>query len=481
VLVVRAEDDPLDIAQPRGKQDWRVEPHAIWYHRTTGIWQPVWIEVVGAAHIVDLRWTPDLTRNVLGLTMSLKRGGGAAVQARIQLSLNGTLFADDTCLVPGTSLHREFAVDLATLGLERNQVLWSPEHPNLIDAAVSLIAADGESDAVQSYAGIRGVGVSHGRFWLNNSPLFLRLALEQGYWPDSHLAAPNDSALRAEVELAKALGFNGVRVHQKIEDPRFLYWCDRLGLLVWGEMPSVFVYTRDAVERLTREWIEVLHRDYSHPCIIAWVPLNESWGVPNLLNDPAQRSYARALYHLTHALDATRPVIGNDGWELADSDIHAVHDYTFNGQDLRERYGTQEAIEHTLRHVQPQHHVILLPDAVRSDQPVMITEFGGLSYRPDQGTPWFGYGTVKTPQEFEAKYAELVTAIVDSPNVAGFCYTQLTDTLQETNGLVTDRRVPKIDAAVLRGITERLSGATPGDAVNDLRTDAERPDKATGK
>jgi hypothetical protein len=174
-------------------------------------------------------------------------------------------------------------------------------------------------------------------------------------------------------------------------------------------------------------------------------------------------------------------VIGNDGWEHADSDIHSVHDYTFDGHALRERYGTQDAMEHTLRHVQPQRHVILLPEAVRTDQPVMITEFGGLSYRPDRGTPWFGYGTVRTPAEFEAKYAELVTAIVDSQGVAGFCYTQLTDTLQETNGLVTDRRVPKIDAAVLRAITERVSGATPGDAVDELRMDAAGTGKATGE
>ncbi len=478
-LVVRAEDDPLDLAQPRGKQDWRVEPHAIWYHRTTGIWQPVWLEVVGHTHLVDVRWTPDLTRNLLGLAISLNHAADRAVQVHIQLSLHGRIFADDLCLASGASLHREFAIDYAALGLERHQVHWSPEHPNLVEAAISLTVDGGESDAVRSYAGIRSAGVSHGRFWFNNAPLFLRLALEQGYWPDSHLAAPSDDALREEVEIAKALGFNGVRVHQKVEDPRFLYWCDRLGLLVWGEMPSVFVYTREAVERLTREWIDVLRRDYSHPCIVAWVPLNESWGVPNLLDDPAQRNYARALYHLTHALDSTRPVIGNDGWEHAESDIHGIHDYTFDGQALRERYGTREAMEHTMRHVQPQHHVILLPEAGRADQPVMITEFGGISYQPDHGTPWFGYGTVRTPEEFEAKYAELVTAIVSSPSLAGFCYTQLTDTLQETNGLVTDRRVPKIDAAVLRAITERISGATPGVAVDELRLDAARIGKAT--
>jgi hypothetical protein len=302
--------------------------------------------------------------------------------------------------------------------------------------------------------------------------MFLRLALEQGYYPDTHLSAPSDAALRAEVELAKSLGFNGLRIHQKVEDPRFLYWCDRLGLLVWGEMPSAFVFSQAAVERLTREWIEVLHRDYSHPCIVAWVPFNESWGVPDLLNDPAQRHYVRALYHLTHALDRTRPVIGNDGWEHVAGDIHGIHDYTFLGSDLKERYGDSEALEHTLREGQPANHVLRMPNGIRDDAPVMITEFGGVSYQPNKGEEWFGYGTVQTPAEFEQKYAELIQALASSRVIAGFCYTQLTDTLQETNGLATAQRVPKLDAAVLRGITMSAMISMPGDALHELRETA---------
>ncbi|MDB5058393.1 MAG: beta-galactosidase/beta-glucuronidase, partial [Chloroflexi bacterium] len=427
-VVVRAEDDPLDMAQPRGKQDWQPEPHTIFYHRTSGIWQPVWVEVVGPAYLADLRWTPDLTRGVLGLSATIHRHGDLPLRARIQLSMHGEPLADDVCLVRGTSLQREFAVDAAAVGHNGEQWLWTPDHPNLIDATISLLAGDVVVDTIRSYAGMRSVGAEHGRFWLNGSPIFLRLALEQGYWPESHLAAPSDDALRDEVELAKSLGFNGVRIHQKVEDPRFLYWCDRLGLLVWGEMPSAFVFTQSAMERLTREWLEVLRRDFSHPCIIAWVPLNESWGVPNLRDDPAQRSYVQALYHLTHALDRTRPVIGNDGWELLIGDIHGIHDYSFSGRAISERYGNPEAVEHTLRDVQPQHHMLLLSAANRGHQPVMITEFGGLSYQPGQGEAWFGYGTVRTQAEFEQKYAELITAIASSPTIAGFCYTQLTDT-----------------------------------------------------
>ena len=468
-VVVRAEDDPRDLSQPRGKQDWHLEPHRIWYHRTTGIWQPVWIEVVAAIHLIDVRWTPELGRNVLGLTASVKRNGDRPVKARVQLSIDGLVLADDICLIQGSTFQREFLLDPGAVGLDREQLIWSPLQPNLIDATVSLVVDDAVVDRVQSYAGLRSTGTGQGQFWLNGRPYFLRFALEQGYWPESHLAAPDDEALRVEVELAKSLGFNGVRIHQKVEDPRFLYWCDRLGLLVWGEMPSAFVFTQPAVERLTREWLEVLHRDYSHPCIVAWVPLNESWGVSNVREDPAQRAFIQALYHLTRALDRTRPVVSNDGWEYPVSDIHSIHDYTFYGSAIRERYGSPEAVERTLRTVQPQHHLILLPGAEREAEPVMITEFGGLSFHPDIGEAWYGYGTVRSLEEYEQKYAELISAITDCPTIAGFCYTQLTDTRQESNGLLTEQRVPKIDAARLRAINSSISAAVPGEVVEQLR------------
>jgi hypothetical protein len=253
--------------------------------------------------------------------------------------------------------------------------------------------------------------------------------------------------------LAKSLGFNGLRVHQKVEDPRFLYWCDRLGLLVWGEMPSAFMFSRVTVERLTREWMEVLHRDCSHPSIIAWVPFNESWRAPELRHDGSQQGFVRALYELTHALDGTRPVIANDGWEHCTGNMIGVHDYSAQAATLTERYGTEEALEHTLRHRQPGYRVLLLAETRRDAEPVILSEFGGISLAPATGESWFGYGTVQSSAEFAQKYAELVAAVIASGALAGFCYTQLTDTLQETNGLVTAQRVPKADATVLRAIT----------------------------
>lgn len=468
VVVIRAEDAPRDLAQPRGKQDWQEQPHSIWYNRTTGIWQPVWLEPVAITHIAGVRWTPDLERGVLGLTVTLQRQNDLPLRVRAQLVMHGVMLADDTYMVQGTEVQRQIAFDRTGM-MNRDKLLWTPAHPNLIDVTLSLFAGEELVDEVQSYVGLRSVGVDSGRFLLNGRPYYLRLALEQGYWPDSHLAAPGDDALRREVELAKSLGFNGVRIHQKVEDPRFLYWCDRLGLLVWGEMANAYVFSPSAVERLTREWLEVLARDYSHPCVVAWVPINESWGVPDVVRDPAQRHYVQALYHLTKALDPTRPTIGNDGWEHLISDIYSVHDYSFDGTTLWERYGSTEAVERTLREVQPNYHSVALPGYRRTNEPIMLTEFGGISYQPRPDRAWYGYGTVKDDEAFLAKYSELLNAILESPAIAGFCYTQLTDTDQETNGLLTANREPKLDPTTIRTINRRPSAAVPGDLIGQMQ------------
>ncbi|WP_343216645.1 glycoside hydrolase family 2 protein [Deinococcus aestuarii] len=469
VVVVRAEDDPHDLAQPRGKQDWEERPHAIWYHRTTGIWQPVWLEAVPRTHIQTLRWTPDVDRGQLGLHLRLNRAGGEGLRVRVRLSLRGRRLADDTYALEGQEIRREIEIDPLRLRAERKDLVWTPRRPNLIDARITLLDEDDNVvDEVGSYAGLRSVGVRDGRFLLNGSPYYLRLVLAQNYWPESHLAAPSEDALRREAELVKELGFNGIRIHQKVEDPRFLYWCDRLGLLVWGEMANAYVFTPEAQRRLTREWVEALERDYNHPCIVTWVPVNESWGVPNLEGDAAQRAFVRGLYHLTKSLDPTRPAIGNDGWELVEGDILGVHDYALDGATLRERYSSQEALEHTLREVQPSRRNFYLAGHHRQDEPVMLTEFGGLSHAPAESDRWWGYGTLPDTDALLARYEDLLNAVLDSPVIAGFCYTQLTDTEQETNGLLREDRTHKLDPGRVRAVTSRVSRAVQHDVLQEI-------------
>jgi beta-galactosidase/beta-glucuronidase len=473
VVVVRAEDQPRDLSQPRGKQDWEEAPHKIWYHRTTGIWQPVWLEPVPPVFISNLRWMPDIDRGTLGLDVRLNSQPQRPLRLRVRLSLRGAELANDTSTLVHREGHREFSLESADITMSRDRTLWSPRFPNLVDADVELLDGEEIVDVVSSYVGLRSCGFADGRFMLNGRPTYLRMVLGQNYWPESHLAAPSTDALRREVELIKELGFNGVRIHQKVEDPRFLYWCDRLGVMVWGEMANAYTFSPDAVNRFTREWLEVLGRDVNHPSIVAWVPFNESWGVPNMEQDSAQRNYVRALYYLTKTIDPSRPAIGNDGWEHLVGDVWGIHDYALDGATLHERYGSFEALERTLRKVRPHYRTIAFPESERTGAPVMLTEFGGVSLRPGTGERWYGYGTVEAGEAFLVKYGELVDAILESPAIAGFCYTQLTDTEQETNGLLREDRTPKLDPSAICAINERSSKAVPGEVISQIQYAAE--------
>jgi hypothetical protein len=242
------------------------------------------------------------------------------------------------------------------------------------------------------------------------------------------------------VELAKAMGFNGVRKHQKIESPRYLYWADTLGLLVWEEMPSAYRFTGNSIERLTREWTAAISRDVSHPSIVAWVPFNESWGVPDLPDSPSQRHYVQALYHLTKTLDPTRPVIGNDGWESVATDIIGIHDYDDQPERIARRYLIEE-IPRLFKRERPGGRLLLLQGEV-TEQPIMLTEFGGIAYSRDTLHTW-GYSRGESEEDFTRRYLELLRVVRDLPVLAGFCYTQFTDTYQEANGLLFADRTPK--------------------------------------
>jgi beta-galactosidase/beta-glucuronidase len=486
VITVRAQDEPRDLQQPRGKQYWEETPGYIWYHRTTGIWQPVWLEPLPSVAIAELRWTPDVDRFGVALTLRLNRECPEGWRIRVKLIGDGPgrVLVDDTCLITGPELRRDLLLDINDAAIRRRRaLLWAPDHPSLIDAEIELLDETGTViDRVESYFGLRRIEVRDGRFILNGIPTFLRLVLAQNYWPDSLLAAPDVNALRREVELAQSLGFNGVRIHQKIEDPRFLYWCDKLGMLVWAEMANGYVYSDRAAEMLVHEWLEAVRRDYNHPSIITWVPLNESWGVPDLDRSAQQRNFVRALYHLTRALDPTRPVIANDGWQHAVGDVFGVHDYAPSGEMLRERYRDRDAIARTFQEVRPHHHPLLGEGGALNREPIVISEFGGLAFKPGAGEDWFGYGQFADADELLSTYEELVDALLGSTALAGFCYTQLTDTEQETNGLLTVHREPKLDPGRLRAITGRPSKAVPSEVLDALiKQEVERRRRERGQ
>jgi beta-galactosidase/beta-glucuronidase len=455
VLVVRAEDPSRDATIPRGKQYWKEESEGIFYTRTTGIWQTVWLEPVNDRHIASLRLTPDVDAARVDVEVAVK-GFEPGLSLRLVVALREDVVLDDHVELRAPLVERSLpllsrgaAPDTPHLSEWPRPALWAPEHPNLYDLRLELLDAEGKVlDAVESYFGMRKVEARDGEVLLNGRPYYQRLVLDQGYFPDGLLTAPTDDDLRRDIELAKEMGFNGARKHQKVEDPRWLYWADTLGFLVWGEMANAYQYSPDYVRRITAEWQDTVRRDYNHPCIVAWVPMNESWGVPELALDPAQVDHLLTLYHLTRSLDRSRLVVSNDGWEHALTDLCTIHDYG-SAQDLSSRYATPESSVSA----RPAGRPIYVPAYRYRGEPILISEFGGIAFSGEDGG--WGYTTVADPEEFIERYDFLLTALPQSPTVQGFCYTQLTDVEQEVNGLLTYDRNPKADPARIRKITAR--------------------------
>ncbi|WP_438495854.1 glycoside hydrolase family 2 protein [Paenibacillus sp. IHBB 3054] len=445
-IVLRAEDFSRDVTLPRGKQYWLEQSAAIFYTRTTGIWQSVWIEPLSAVHLSKTRLTPDIDRNEIRIRTFLQ-GFKAAdeLKLRITVSYSGEVVAEDQYAIRNAEQHRTLGLgDFTDHGLGR---LWSPEHPNLYDIQFELLRNGEVVDEAASYFGMRKVSIEDGRLCLNNRPYFQRLVLDQGYFPEGILTAPTDEALKRDVELAKEMGFNGVRKHQKTEDPRFLYWCDKLGLLVWSEAANAYEYSEEYVRRYTSEWQEIIERDYNHPSIVAWVPLNESWGVPNVQIDTRQQQHGLAMYHLTKSLDEMRPVIYNDGWEHMTTDLVTIHDYESRQEVLEERYATAESAVNAM----PANRKIFVGGASYQGQPILVSEFGGIAFKKSDWEGW-GYSGAENEEDFLIKLKAVVDPMFTSPVIQGYCYTQLTDVEQEINGLLTYDRTPKAPLEAIRNI-----------------------------
>ena len=451
VLVVRAHDDPQDPEQPRGKQDWREQPHGIWYHRSTGIWRSVWLEEVAPQHVTAVHTTFDMPRARVEVTLRLARRPAPGTTVRASLHAHGEHLG--TVETSAQETRVELVVDVPAVRntQDRDRLRWSPEHPGLVDGGLQLLGDGGGGDEAAGCRGLRTTGIDRGHFLLNGEPYVVRSVLEQGYWPTSHLTAPSSAARRREVELIKELGFNAARIHQKVEDPRFLRWADELGLLIWGETANAYAFGPAAAAQITAEWTEIVEQCRPHPSVVTWVPVNESWGVRDLADSLPQRQLAIALTALTKALDPSRPVVSNDGYELTGGDVIALHDYTTDADALRRAWADEGSVAALIAGRGPQRRRPIDGGAADPAEaaPVMVTEFGGIAYAA-HGT--WGYATVSTPEEFEEKVASLFAALHASEVVAGCCYTQLTDTLQEANGLADADRRPKPDPAVIRAL-----------------------------
>ncbi|MDO3408932.1 glycoside hydrolase family 2 TIM barrel-domain containing protein [Saccharibacillus sp. CPCC 101409] len=450
LIVVKAEDSD-DCTQPRGKQRWTADNFECFYVQTTGIWQTVWLEYVEEQRIDSVKITPNLDRASVSFDYRVHGLETAADGLRLEaiVTFQGrpvktvSLVADRPRLSVEVDLIHEAAGPW-------KRSFWSPRQPNLFDVEFVLYQGEAVVDRVMSYFGMRKISIEKGQVLLNNAPLYQRLILDQGYWTESHLTPPSEEALIADIDAMLEMGYNGVRKHMKIEDARFLYWCDVKGLLVWSEMAAAYEYHDQAVEQFTQEWLEIVRQQYNHPSIITWVPFNESWGIHYIRHDRRQQQFTESIYHLTKSIDPYRPVITNDGWEHTVSDIITLHDYVETGEGFLKRYeGNKEGIMN--KEIACNHWKYAFAEGYGyRGQPIMITEFGGIAFQSDKG---WGYGhQVLTDEEFLTRFDGLTQAIKSVDYICGYCYTQLADVQQEINGLLTEDRRPKFPLERIKAI-----------------------------
>ena len=433
-LTVYAADDNRTGKQPHGKQSELFYSHDCDYTRTTGIWQTVWLEFVPVSYIKSVKYFPNITAGTLTVQAELCGAGEFSVKA----SFDGRACGE-------ASTPSENGTATVTLSLSELH-LWDAGQGSLYDLTLTF----GE-DEVKSYAGMREVRIDGRRVLLNGRPVFQRLVLDQGFYPDGIYTAPDEAALVRDIELSLAAGFNGARLHEKVFEPRFLYHCDRLGYLAWGEMANWGLDHADpaALEAFQGEWLDAVTRDFNHPAIVGWCPFNETWD-----RDGRRQlgSTLAMIYRVTKILDPTRPCIDTSGNYHVVTDIYDVHDYEQDPEKFAAHYEAfRTGGEFYDLHAKNgrQHYT--------DGQPMFVSEYGGIKWNPDGNVAkaW-GYGRgPQTEEEFIARYRGLTDALLDNPNMFGFCYTQLYDVEQETNGLYTYAREPKFDMAIFRAINAR--------------------------
>lgn len=457
-ITVYVKDPSTDQFIPRGKQYWKEKPESIWYDRTSGIWQTVWIENVNNNYLKSVKLTPNIDEGNIFIDALLSNPN---LTLKIEVfdnkeKINETLvFCKENNIKTTIDIYRS---DINNGYVHHSNKMWSPENPYLYDIVYTVIKDNDVCDVVNSYFGMRKVHAENGVIYLNNRPYFQKLVLDQGYWREGLLTAPSDNDFILDIELSKKMGFNGCRKHQKSEDPRFLYHADRLGYIVWGEIANCANYNDTTINIMKSEWNDIINRDYNHPCIITWVPLNESWGVPYIKTSEKEQHHSLALYHFVHSLDTTRFVISNDGWEMTKTDICGVHNYQHGLKHETEKYSifikSLSTIENITEYASAGRD-IYVGGYKYSGEPIVLTEFGGIGYKKDDDEGW-GYTFVHSDEDFIEDYNRVMMALKESKVLVGFCYTQLSDVEQEINGLLTYDREPKVDCEIIKNINDQV-------------------------
>ena len=441
VLVVRCEDR-LNDAVPRGKQSWTGSPFSCFYVPNTGIWQSVWLEFFGEDCIAEHLLLCDYDRTEL--YGELVTQYGKADEAEIAVVFDGKLIKRERLTLRGRHNRYRFALPKDYT----DDYSWSPENPRLLYVDFALYTGGKQIDLAHTRIGMRKISVDeYGKIFLNNRPYYQRLVLDQGYWQESGLTPPSAESLKRDIELAKAMGFNGARKHQKLEDPYYCYYAEELGFLTWCEMPSAYRFCAEEAAAITQEWQEIVRAGRNCTSNVCYVPLNESWGVREIATDERQKAFARSLYYLTKSLDPTRLISTNDGFETVNpTDILGVHDYDAEKAEDFQKYANGYDGMH------PQGFALFAEGERYTGEPALLTEFGGRAMQSDaKGEAWGYSGAAQNEEAFLKQLGSIMQGVY-SCNFQGYCYTQLTDVQQEVNGLLTAERKPKADMQSLKAI-----------------------------
>jgi beta-galactosidase/beta-glucuronidase len=457
-ITVRARDDWRG-PQARGKQSQKYAAHGCHYTRTTGIWQTVWLEPVPETALMRPRITPDVASGAFHLELPLTGN-------RPGFTLHAALKdAEGEVAQASVAAHLDLAPRLTLSIPEHRRRLWSPADPHLYDIDIELRDAGGSVvDRASSYAGLRSVAIDGQIVKINGEAVFQRLVLDQGYYPDGVMTAPTDDALIADIQRSQDVGFNGARLHQKVFEERFLYHADRLGYLVWGEFgdwgcgnlgPNTDHQRMDAA--YITQWLEALERDYSHPSIVGWCPLNETWQEIGDGITPLD-DVTRGMYLATKAMDTSRPVLDTSGYahRVRGADIYDAHDYISEAEFAPGLANFQK------RHADMAEGKVFANDGTKwsvpyEGQPYFVSEFGGFKWVVESeqklaDTSWGYGGGPASLEDFYTRFEAVCGVLLDNPCMFGYCYTQLTDVHPELNGIYTFDRQPKFDAARLKAI-----------------------------
>lgn len=445
-IVVRC-IDPSDPTIPRGKQNWIPNKYGCWYVPNSGIWQSVWLEFFGEDCLDSYSLIPDIDRCAFG--GELVTLYGKADLAKFTVFFNNQLIKTQTVSLDGK--YTRYDICLMEDNFVDESYWWSTDKPNLIYVDIELLRNDKVRDRVHTRFGMRKISINDdGVILLNNRPLYQRLILDQGYFEESGITPPSAQALKRDIELSLAMGFNGARKHQKIEDPYYCYYAEEMGFLVWCEMPSAYNFNACQQQMLMSEWQEIVRCARNLTSVVCYVPLNESWGVRRILSDSNQQNFARAMYYATKALDSSRIISTNDGWEnIVPTDIISIHDYAETSDGFGDKYSVDN-----LDRVFPSQRKLMAEGNKYSGQPVLLSEFGGIAMQNEAVDGNWGYNSgAKNTDEFYSRYGALLKG-VHSMWWQGFCYTQLTDVQQEVNGLLDSKHMPKFDIATIKALTQ---------------------------